>query len=363
MPGKVIGIDLGTTNSVVAVMEGDQAVVVVNEEGSRVTPSVVAPSPRRRAPRRPGREAAGGDQPGEHDLLDQALHGPQVRRPRSRRGDQRVPYKVDAPRRTATRGSRCGAKATLAAGDLRDDPPEAEEDGGGLPRGAGDRGRHHRAGELQRPPARGDQGRRPFAGLEVLRILNEPTAAALAYGFGKTSAERIAVYDFGGGTFDVSLLDLGEHVFEVHATDGNTFLGGDDFDHRSSPGMSDDFMKRVRLSISRKDRMALQRFREAAEKANIELSTRGRNRHQPAVHHGRCRTGPSIPVYADARASSSSSPDLVATDVRAGAARRSASRASSAREIDQVLLVGGSTRMPLVQQRVEEFFGRSRTAT
>ncbi len=132
-----------------------------------------------------------------------------------------------------------------------------------------------------------------IAGLEVLRIINEPTAAALAYGLDKKKDKTIAVYDLGGGTFDISILEIGDGVFEVKSTNGDTFLGGEDFDMRLVEYLADEFKKENGIDL-RKDKLALQRLKEAAEKAKIELSSRGRDRDQPAVHHGRSSRAPSI---------------------------------------------------------------------
>ena len=188
------------------------------------------------------------------------------------------------------------------------------------------------------------------------RIINEPTAAALAYGLDKKKDEKIAVFDLGGGTFDISILELGDGVFEVKSTNGDTHLGGDDFDQRIIDWLADEFKKQEGIDL-RKDPMALQRLKEAAEKAKIELSHGDADRHQPAVHHGR-RERPQAPE-----------PDADAREVRAAGrrpdradrgrrwSRRSQDAGLKASEIDEVILVGGATRMPKVQELVKEIFG------
>jgi hypothetical protein len=156
-------------------------------------------------------------------------------------------------------------------GDQRLHPRGDEDDRRAVPRPAGREGRDHRPRLLQRQPAPGDQGRRRIAGLEVIRIINEPTAAALAYGFGKNLERKVAVYDLGGGTFDVSILDIGHGVFEVISTAGDTFLGGENFDLRVMQYLIETFEEETGVAI-REDRMAMQRLKDAAEKARCELS-------------------------------------------------------------------------------------------
>ena len=197
-----------------------------------------------------------------------------------------------------------------------------------------------------------------IAGLDVMRIVNEPTAAALAYGLDKKKDETIAVYDFGGGTFDISILEVGEGVVEVKSTNGDTHLGGDDIDQRDHRLAHRRVQEGRRASTSRKDKMALQRLKEAAEKAKIELSTVHGDRDQPAVHHRR-RDRPEAPAdEADAR-------EARAADRRPARSGRSsptkqalADAGIDPSEIDEVVLVGGSTRIPMVQEMVKEFFGK-----
>ena len=281
--GKVIGIDLGTTNSVVAVMEGGQPTVIANEEGGRTTPSVVAFTDE-------GERLVGAI------AKRQAVTNPKgtvysIKRFMGRRIEEvpeeirLVPYEVVKGKdgMAAVRRRRQGLHA---ARDLRDDPPEAQGRRRGLPRPAGQRRGDHGA----RPTSTTPSARRPRTparspGLDVKRIINEPTAAALAYGLDKQNDEKIAVYDFGGGTFDISILEVGENVVEVKATNGDTHLGGDNFDQRVIEYLVAEFKKDQGVDLA-KDSMAVQRLREAAEKAKIELSSADVDRHQSALHHG-----------------------------------------------------------------------------
>ncbi len=196
-----------------------------------------------------------------------------------------------------------------------------------------------------------------IAGLEVLRIINEPTAAALAYGLDKKKTGTIAVYDLGGGTFDISVLEIGDGVFEVKSTNGDTFLGGEDFDMRLVNYLADEFQKEQGIDL-RKDKLALQRLKEAAEKAKIELSSTTQTEDQPALHHGGCLRSEASDAEADARQvrGAGRRPHPEAPSSRA--ARRSRMPASSAAEINEVVLVGGMTRMPKVQEVVKQFFGK-----
>ena len=268
---KIIGIDLGTTNSVVAVMEGDSPLVITNPEGGRTTPSVVAFS------------QGTGERLVGQVAKRQAVTNPEntvfsIKRFMGRKygevseEQKMVPYKVvEAAERRRPRLDR--GQAVLAARDLGHDPAEDEGRRRAAPRREGDEGGHHGAGLLQRLPAPGHEGRRARSpGLEVLRIVNEPTAAALAYGLDKKKDETIAVYDFGGGTFDISILEVGEGVVEVKATNGDTHLGGDNLDQRVIDWIVAEFKKDQGIDLS-KDKMALQRLKEAAEKAKCELST------------------------------------------------------------------------------------------
>src|SRR6187200_2831446 len=269
MPGKVIGIDLGTTNSVIAVMEGGQPTVVVNQEGARLTPSTVGIT-------KDGERLVG------QVAKRQAVTNPEntvfsIKRFMGRKFDEvqsestRVPYKV-------TRAQ--NGDAWVDARDKKYSPPEisaqilqklkqAAEDylGEKVTKAVITVPAYFNDAQRQ---ATKDAGK--IAGLEVLRIVNEPTAAALAYGLDKKKDETIAVYDFGGGTFDISILEVGEGVVEVKSTNGDTHLGGDNIDQRIIDWIVDEFIKDQGIDLS-KDKMALQRLKEAAEKAKMELSS------------------------------------------------------------------------------------------
>src|SRR5947208_6872900 len=266
---KIIGIDLGTTNSVVAVMEGGEPVVIANQEGGRTTPSVVA-------------FTKGGERPVGQVAKRQAVTNAEntvysIKRFMGRRYDEvseemkMVPYKV-------TRSTNNDARIEIMGKEYS--PPEisamilqklksAAEDYLGQKVDKAVITVPAYFNDAQRQATK-DAG--AIAGLEVQRIINEPTAAALAYGLDKKSDEQIAVYDLGGGTFDISILELGQGVFEVKATNGDTHLGGDDFDQRVIDWVAEEFKRENGIDL-RKDRMALQRLKEGAEKAKIELSS------------------------------------------------------------------------------------------
>src|SRR6476661_3793688 len=269
MAGRVIGIDLGTTNSVVSVMEAGQPAVIVNQEGARTTPSVVGLT-------KDGERLVG------QVAKRQAVTNPEntifsVKRFMGRAFDEvsseakRVPYKVVRAQ---------NGDAWIEVRDKKMSPPEISAMVlGRLKQAAEDYLGEKVTDAVITVPAYFNDAQRQatkdagqIAGLNVLRIINEPTAAALAYGLVKKKDETIAVYDFGGGTFDISVLEVGEGVVEVKATNGDTHLGGDDLDDRIIQWLVDEFRKAEGIDLS-KDRMALQRLKEAAEKAKIELST------------------------------------------------------------------------------------------
>ena len=331
--GKIIGIDLGTTNSCVAIMEGGQPKVIENSEGARTTPSVVAYHGRRRDPRRRAGQAAGGHQREEHDLRGQAADRPPLRGEGSPEGHR--PHALqDRQGRQRRRVGRSARQEDRAAAGVGRNPAQDEEDRRGLSRRGSHRSRHHGAGVLQRLAAAGDQGRRQASpGLEVKRIINEPTAAALAFGMDKKEGDRkIAVYDLGGGTFDISIIEIaeveGEHQFEVLSTNGDTFLGGEDFDQRVIDYIVTEFKKEAgRRPQERRARAAAAQGsrREGEDRALVVAA----DRHQPAVHHGR-PVGPEAPVDEDHARQvrvAGRGPDRAHRSSRAGS--RSRTRASS----------------------------------
>jgi len=351
--GKVIGIDLGTTNSVVAVMEGDAPVVIPNQEGNRVTPSVVAFT-------KDGESLVG------QVAKRQAITNPEntifsVKRFMGRRHDEvleeakKVPFKVTkAPNgdvRIEIRG-RQYSPPEISALILRKLKEAAE----------GYLGEKVTQAVITVPAYFNDSQRQAtkdagaIAGLEVLRIINEPTAAALAYGLDKKHDEEIAVYDLGGGTFDISVLELAQGLFEVKATNGDTHLGGDDFDQRITDWIAEEFKKDQGIDL-RPDRMALQRLKEAAEKAKIELSSAVQTEiNLPFITAD--ASGPKHLVMTLTRAKLES---LVADLVErtAGPCRQAMKDAGiTAGAIDEVVLVGGQTRMPKVQELVQQIFAR-----
>jgi molecular chaperone DnaK len=350
---KVIGIDLGTTNSVVAVVEGGEPVVIPNQEGSRLTPSVVGFT-------KEGETVVG------QVAKRQAITNPEntvfsIKRFMGRRYDEvlheikLVPYKaVKAPNgdaRVDIRG-KVYSPPEISAMVLRKLKEAAEAY----------LGEKVTKAVITVPAYFNDSQRQAtkdagaVAGLEVMRIINEPTAAALAYGLDKKKDEVIAVYDLGGGTFDISVLEIGEGVFEVKATNGDTHLGGDDFDQRIIDWIADEFRKEHTIDL-RKDRMALQRLKEAAEKAKCELSTTIQTEiNLPFITAD--QTGPKHLVMTLTRAKLES---LVADLVERTAepCRQAMKDAGvTAKQINEVILVGGQTRMPKVQELVRDLFGR-----
>ena len=350
---KVIGIDLGTTNSVVSVVEGGNPTVIANQEGSRLTPSVVGFT-------KDGEILVG------QVAKRQAITNPEntvfsIKRFMGRRYDEvlqeikLVPYKVvkagNGDARVEVRGKQY-SPPEISAMILRKLKDAAEAYLGEkvtqavitVPAYFNDSQRQ----------ATKDAGK--IAGLEVLRIINEPTAAALAYGLDKKKDETIAVYDLGGGTFDVSILEIGEGVFEVKATNGDTHLGGDDFDQRVMDWIAEEFKKEHGIDL-RKDRMALQRLKEAAERAKIELSTTVQTEiNLPFITAD--ATGPKHLVLTLTRAKLESLvADLVERTL--GPCRQAMQDAgASTQDINEVILVGGQTRMPKVQEAVKQLFGR-----
>jgi molecular chaperone DnaK len=351
--GKIIGIDLGTTNSVVAIMEGREPKVIVNEEGSRTTPSVVA-----------------WDDKGEV-LVGQIAKRQAVTNPENtifsskrfigRRFEEvteeikRAPYKV-------VRASNSDCAFVVRGKNVS--PPEvsarvlmklkkAAEDYLGEKVTEAVITTPAYFNDAQRQATK-DAGR--IAGLDVKRIVNEPTAAALAYGLDKKKDEVIAVYDFGGGTFDISILEVGDNVVQVISTNGDTHLGGDDVDNLIIDWMVVEFKKSNGVDL-RNDKMALQRLKEAAEKAKIELSSV----QETGINLPYITVGSGGPMHLDMRMSRAKLEQMISPLVERSMEplrKALADAKKSPKEIDEVVLVGGSTRIPLVQETVKKFFGK-----
>ncbi|MBI1389955.1 MAG: molecular chaperone DnaK [bacterium] len=351
--GKVIGIDLGTTNSVVAVMEGGEPVVITNAEGNRTTPSVVA-----------------------FTDSGERLVGQVAKR-----------QAITNPHRTIFSAKRfIGLKYEELGKEVARYPYKVEKASDGMPAFSID-GKHYKPEEISARvlqkmkqtaedylgqevtqavitvPAYFDDSQRQstkdagrIAGLEVLRIINEPTAAALAYGMDKKKDQKIAVYDFGGGTFDISILELGEGVFEVKSTNGDTHLGGDDIDQILIDHIADEFKKENGIDI-RNDPMALQRLKDAAEKAKCELSSTM----ETSIDIPFITADSTGPKHLQMKLSRSKFEQLAGPiiDRTIEPCKKALADASlKANEIDEIILVGGSTRIPYVQKIVKDLFGR-----
>jgi molecular chaperone DnaK len=350
---KVIGIDLGTTNSVVAVMEGGEPAVIVNQEGGRTTPSVVGFS-------RDGERLVG------QVAKRQAVTNPEntissIKRFMGRKHAElsqelpRVPYQVvkadNGDAWVEVRGTQY-SPPEISAMVLQKLKAAAEDYLG-----------EQVADAVVTVPAYFNDAQRQatkdagtIAGLNVLRIINEPTAAALAYGLDKKQDETIAVYDFGGGTFDISILDVGEGVVEVKATNGDTHLGGDDLDQRVIDWMVAEFRKSDGVDLG-KDRMALQRLKEAAEKAKVELSSvLETDINLPFITAD--QTGPKHLQMTLTRATFEQLVGDLLERSMAPVRRALADAGLQPSDIDEIVLVGGSTRVPRIQQLVKAFFGR-----
>ena len=353
--GKIIGIDLGTTNSCVAVMQGGDPVVIPNQEGERVTPSVVAftESGEILVGQTAKRQAI--TNPENTIFAIKRLMGRRYDSPEVQRDIKILPYKiVKAPNGDAhveVRGKRY-SPPEISAMILRKLKEAAEAYLGEkvtdavitVPAYFNDSQRQ----------ATKDAGR--IAGLNVRRIINEPTAASLAYGLDKKGEKKIAVFDLGGGTFDISILEVGEGVFEVKSTSGDTHLGGEDFDMRIVNYIVDEFMKEHGIDL-RKDRMALQRLKEAAEKAKKELSTML----ETEINLPFITADASGPKHLSMKLTRAKFESLVEDLVEkvVGPCQQAMKDAGlTPKDIDEVILVGGMTRMPRIQEKVKEIFGR-----
>ena len=352
---KVIGIDLGTTNSCVAIMEGGDPVVIANSEGSRTTPSVVAfsDSGERLAGQIARRQSI--TNPENTIFAVKRLIGRRYDDPLVQKAMKALPYKVvradNGDAWVEIRGQSY-SPAEISAFILQKMKQTAEDYLGEkvteavitVPAYFNDSQRQ----------ATKDSGR--IAGLNVLRIINEPTAASLAYGMDKKKDEKIAVFDLGGGTFDISILELGDGVFEVKSTNGDTFLGGEDFDQRVIDYLADEFKKDQGIDL-RKDRMALQRLKEAAEKAKCELSSSM----ETDVNLPFITADQNGPKHLNMKLTRSKLEALCADliDRTEGPCRQALKDAGlTPSDIDEVVLVGGMTRMPAVQERVKRIFGK-----
>ena len=353
--GKVIGIDLGTTNSCVAVMEGNQAKVIENSEGARTTPSMVAftQDGERLVGQSAKRQAV--TNPTNTLFAIKRLIGRAYDDPTTQKDKEMVPYSIvradNGDAWVEAHGEKYSA-SQISAFILQKMKETAE----------GYLGEKVEQAVITVPAYFNDAQRQAtkdagkIAGLEVLRIINEPTAASLAYGLEKKSGETIAVYDLGGGTFDISILEIGDGVFEVKATNGDTFLGGEDFDMLLVGYLADEFKKENGINL-REDKLALQRLKEAAEKAKIELSSSS----QTEVNLPFITADASGPKHLNLKITRSKLEALVdklieRTIEPCKAALKDAG--VNAGQIDEVVLVGGQTRMPKIREKVKAFFGK-----
>ncbi len=356
--GKIIGIDLGTTNSVVAIMDGKDPVVIANEEGARITPSVVG-------------YAKDGERLVGQVAKRQAITNPEktvysIKRFMGRRFDEvteeskRVPYKVvEGP----------NGDARIEIEGKQNSPPEmSAQILLKLKRAAENHLGEKVTDAVITVPAYFNDAQRQatkdageIAGLNVRRIVNEPTAAALAYGLDKKKNEKIAVYDFGGGTFDISILEVGENVVEVLATNGDTHLGGDNIDQRIIDWLITEFKKESGLDVS-KDKMVLQRLKEAAEKAKIELSSTM----ETEINLPFLTADQTGPKHLAMKLSRARLEQLVADLVERSMepTRKCLADAKlQASQIDEIVMVGGQTRMPAIVEAVRKFFGKEPNRT
>ncbi len=352
---KTIGIDLGTTNSVVAIMEGGDPVVIANQEGSRTTPSVVAfmDKGERVVGQIAKRQAVTNS---ENTIFSiKRLMGRKFRDAEVQKDVKVLPYKIVENK---------NGDAWVRARDKDMSPPEISAFVLQKMKETAEAylGEKVTDAVITVPAYFNDSQRQAtkdagkIAGLNVIRIINEPTAASLAYGLDKKKDEKVAVFDLGGGTFDISILELGEGVFEVKSTNGNTHLGGDDFDQRVIDYLADEFRKDQGIDL-RKDRMALQRLKEAAEKAKIELS----NMMETDVNLPFITADASGPKHLNMKLTRAKLENLTEDliDSVEGPCRQAITDAGlSARDIDEVILVGGMTRMPKVQEKVKQIFGK-----
>ena len=354
--GKVIGIDLGTTNSCVAIMDGSQPRVIENAEGARTTPSIVAFSDNEKLVGQPAKRQAVTN-PTNTVFGVKRLIGRRVDDSNLEKDKKNLPFNVidggNGDAWVEAQGEKYSPSQIsafilqkmkeTAVGYLGEEVSQAVIT---VPAYFNDAQRQ----------ATKDAGK--IAGLEVLRIINEPTAAALAYGLDKNESKTIAVYDLGGGTFDVTILEIDDGLFEVKSTNGDTFLGGEDFDMRIVNYLADEFKKENGVDLT-KDKMALQRLKEAAEKAKIELSSASQTEiNQPFISMDSSTGQPLHMVIKLTRAKLESLvSDLIKASIKpCQAALKDAGLSTS--DIDEIVLVGGMTRMPKVMEEVTKFFGK-----
>ncbi|WP_010164421.1 MULTISPECIES: molecular chaperone DnaK [unclassified Sphingomonas] len=352
---KVIGIDLGTTNSCVSVMEGGKPKVIENAEGARTTPSIVAfAKDGERLVGQPAKRQAVTN-PENTIFAVKRLIGRRFDDPITKKDTELVPYHIvrgnngDA---WVGAGGKEYSPSQISAFTLQKMKETAEAYLGETVTQAVITVPAY-FNDAQRQATK-DAGQ--IAGLEVLRIINEPTAAALAYGLDKDTNKTIAVYDLGGGTFDISILEIGDGVFEVKATNGDTFLGGEDFDNKLLNFLSDDFKKAEGIDLT-KDKLALQRLKEAAEKAKIELSSAATTEvNLPFITAD--ATGPKHLVKAITRSDLERLVEDLIQRTLEPCKKAMADAGVKASDISEVVLVGGMTRMPKVRQVVKDFFGK-----
>jgi len=350
---KIIGIDLGTTNSVVAVMEGGQPKVLVNEQGSRLTPSVVAFTDK--GERLVGQRARNQQVTNPTNTVFSIKRFMGRRHHEVSQEEKMVPYGVVGGPDELVRVSAAGkeyAPPEISAMILRDLKATAERYlGHSVERAVITVPAYFNDAQRQATKEAGQ-----IAGLKVERIINEPTAAALAYGMERKANEKVAVFDLGGGTFDISILDVGDNVFEVLSTNGDTHLGGDDFDEVLINHLAEEFRKKEGIDL-RKDPMALQRLKEASERAKCELSSSM----ETAINLPYITADASGPKHLQmniTRAKFEQLVDHLIERCRGPVMRALEDAKLSPRDVDEIVLVGGSTRIPKVQQLVKDAFGK-----
>jgi molecular chaperone DnaK len=356
--GKVIGIDLGTTNSCVAVMDGGKPKVIENSEGARTTPSIVAfTKDGQRLIGQPAKRQAVTN-PDNTLFAIKRLIGRRFEDPLTKKDMGLVPYKIVKGKNGdawVNAGGEDYSPSQVSAFILQKMKETAESYlGESVTQAVITVPAYFNDAQRQ---ATKDAGQ--IAGLEVLRIINEPTAAALAYGMDKEDGKTIAVYDLGGGTFDVSILEIGDGVFEVKSTNGDTFLGGEDFDNAIVEFLADSFKKKESMDL-KTDKLALQRLKEAAEKAKIELSSAATTEINLPFITARMEGGSTTPLHlveTITRADLEKMVDGLIQRTLEPCKKALADAGISKDQVDEVILVGGMTRMPKVREVVESFFG------